>query len=1773
MHRRKLRIFAAALALSLCAQPVLGQIDQMQVYAAYLPDAFIDDYLGQANQLLQEIQDNFNQTSTGQSGLLERLSCVERYGMVIYYLEEYKAELNLNDVTVSDSIISQYRETFLDMCNQFNASFNKKKSTAFVPLALDITDDNTNVDARLKKQIDKLCTKTVPTYLTDILSTTKTKTANMAQNKILAEYGVLLSDVVSVLDCADDLSDDLTNISPYKSKTNLKAQVDFNTCIDLATATASLWKDYNDLLNVGESVLAMTGSSAVISVDPSLGFVANMANVTESDGNVVIPDGVQLSQAYLAIEAAGATYVPFKSYVGESSFMAALKSLVPDDSAVDNLVEFYDDTKSFRKPLYKRVLSNTGEPTGVAKLITVQDFLTDIKDGNEGALVTIGGKFTYDTKNNYWVYADTYKTNQDNEELDTPTDDQDFSEISNENLEESSVSESEAQQAAEEAEEQQQQNGGSNSGSGSGANSGSGSGANSGSGSTGTSRDPKITFKYETITDNYLNDLIYTVSKGNISCKYHFYVKKAIVNYYIYADINYENKDNGKSSSIKGKKIAVGASSTNVITTVKTWLQCEESVLEIPAAYRITKNATLDKALDQNPNGKIKGTKTPVARKVLTDMYQALGGTIEASASESIKPQGLSLTINATTVPEGTTSGGGGGQNLDGGNAETTDPGTGTTDPGTGTADPNAGATDPNAGTTDPNAGTTDPDSVASGETGTGGETEPDSSQDPDNGEQEFQQSSTVTTTINTNELSGMSVAATDVPGIMADKTITSEDKMSEPIVLYGAKHARETDNMTTLVMRNIITGTVGIENMYNESNDYLYVNPYGDILTDDGMVILPGIANPIMYSVKEEYNPYTAAFMNYYPSVLENTSFFQVASANDVGKMLIVNDSAHIRKDGTINPDSLVTNKAEPITSISDIKPTAPISVPEIETTFYYNDIQQEQILGYDRLIFGDTSTWSEDGTGMYAYTPLLIKKQLSTGGTPIFPYNVDDDRDIKDNAVSAEQSSYSSAKMIAQNVFHYLTFDITGTATNLNRLNDNYIVYYFCVSNLNGTSNPLAYANADTYTYDRYVSDAEIRKESTLVQVSTKILDSLGNADQIIGIKTSSQDAILGPAFAFIKEHWLMCFMLLAIVLLFGFARIQRDAYQSIMLMAICMVFAYTFVYVIPTYLPLVYNSIINNVSENLAYEVMAVKTESNDIEKNDVVAVDDNGYYKFDTSSLNLFRVGSHDLRDFYKSLGVTEKDVVGGKTMIINQEAGLFVEGDSIKINADVLFKTLEITGTYNADDSTYQFESTKTVSNNMDYYTPYYQFVDNFIDKLNALASIYAIPRSMTQFSDDVVKDNYIVYSYVNSMPFLTPGIYDSFTPEDTSLLQKDDLTTLMEDQQTLAKQLTQVFGDEDTAKDWLGISSFLYDLDPDYRNTLWAQTMYDNGYYYYDTDTKEDWVPNKEMITDLVNYVNAQTKKFIFSLDDQIGSLSDDVMIKIITLRELTAFTQCVSDIGHWLYPFSLNYQEMTLKDVINCTFVNDYYKFVSDDLDIVSYILHEYGWLHLILFDALVILLFIISSVVHFAVPLMYLLLGALIIVKLITNADIKVPLKGYLKCTIITMMCSTVVCAGIVLANKLNGSVICIYFMIAILILVATVLTTIMTSLITNLADFGNTAINAKAEGISESFNRFGYKVQNTNILARNVQGRKQLRNPQLQANDMASRYSSDRRVDDFYDDYRPGGSGYYSNEAPFDQMYEPEMLRETESGVVYDGMQDDNVRVYGGEDDIFH
>lgn len=1682
MHKKKLQAFALILAASLCLQPIISSVNECKVQAAtyYLPGALTETYVSRAEEYLSELETDFNIAASGQSGLLSKLDDIQRFSMVLYYLDYYRDYLNLAGVEDENSEITFYRDKLAGYCQAFNTAYGSD-STSYIPLNLNFKVEDCDTDKKLRKAIKDLCKTQIPTYLGTVLNKVNMSAQSQDPLKTKQTSGVLLSNVCLVIDNMEEMLDDLTSISPYKSSDDLTQTVSLNGKMKLREAYSDIRTNYATLLDIGESVLQAVGASSVITINEDLGYVANMANVTESNGNVVIPEGVQLSQAYLAILSAGATYVPFDSYVGESSFVAALKSLVSDQEVAPSLVSFYDDTKSFRKPLYRRSLSNEGIPTGKAELITVSEFLDDIKSGAEAALVTVAGKFVYDSDNNYWVYADTYSTNQDTEELTNATTEDQYIENADDEITSDEITPDEAEQIIEDAENEGVANN------------------EAVSRTVSDVADAKLTVKYYIST----YEVTYKFQSGGSHCEI---ILHDILN---------------NAQEVTSGDFTCGTNKPGETIAAK------ESELGVPEKLRFTK----DPDTAEFCKAKVSGTTG------LASLYYTLKSCFSPDQDLSQTSNGGALVVYAAST------GGGGGTSLDG----PSDSGDGTNSDLVDIVPDDTGNTG-DTGDTGDAGDTDDPEESDDEETIVNGDESGDSG---DGSSTTVITDETIKTTIDTSQLSGMSVTSKDVAGLMADKTITSEDRMSEPIMLYGAKHSRAVDNLTTILLRNIIKGTVGCESMYPESNDYLYVNAYGDILTDDGMVILPGIANPILYNSSSAYNPYTAAFMNYYPTVLENTNFFQVASKEDIGKTLILNQTAEMLEDGTIDPESLVTNKANKITSKCDIKSTAPLSVPEFELGFTYNDVECQQLLGYTRLIFGDSNLWSKDGTGMYAYTPLLIKMQLSSGGVPIFPYSSVDDRNTKTADGTSNVNAFSCAEMIAKNMFHFLTTDSSGQVTNLGKLNDNYIVYYFCVSNLNGTSNPLAYANEGTYAYDRYVNDTESRGENTLLTFSEKLVDSLGYIDQIIGIKTSAQDGILGPAFAFVKKHWLMSFMLLLVILLFAFARTRKDGFQTIVLLGACTLFAYLFVYIFPTYLPLAYNALINNVSETLAYKILAVKVETNDLNQTDTVALDEDGNYAFNTSSLNLYRVGLKDLTSLYNGLGIEESDVVGGSSCIVNQEAGLFVEGDTIKINTDVLFDTLKITGSIDSSTGNYYLKSIKTVSNNMDYYTPYYSFVELYIDKLNDLTTVYSIPRSVTKYSDDVIKDNYLVYSYTNSMPFLTPGNYDSFDPEDLSITSAEELLYIQEREQELTDTLTATFGDENTAADWLGISDFFYSLDYDFQQTLWAQTMYDCGYYYYDEETETDWVPNEDKINKLCNYINSQTKHFVFAMEDQIGAMSDDTMIKIITLRELTAFTQYVSDMGHWLYPFSVNYQEMSMLDVLNCVLVDDYYYFISTDMNICAYILSKYGWLHLIMFDALVVFLFIVCTVVHFAVPLMYLLLGILLLLKMLTDSDIKVPIKGYLKCTIITMLCSTVLCAGIVLTNKFNSSVICIYFMIAVVILVATVLLTIMTSLITNIADFGNTAMNAKLEGIQNTFNKYSAKSATTNIITNGtnkVKGAAQ--DAKNQMSDLVSRYSTSRSVDDFYDDMESGiDMSEYSYDADddFDRMYEPEVFYE--------------------------
>lgn len=389
-----------------------------------------------------------------------------------------------------------------------------------------------------------------------------------------------------------------------------------------------------------------------------------------------------------------------------------------------------------------------------------------------------------------------------------------------------------------------------------------------------------------------------------------------------------------------------------------------------------------------------------------------------------------------------------------------------------------------------------------------------------------------------------------------------------------------------------------------------------------------------------------------------------------------------------------------------------------------------------------------------------------------------------------------------------------------------------------------------------------------------------------------------------------------------------------------------------------------------------------------------------------------------------------------------------------------------------------------------------------------MAYVYRLPRSTSTYSDGKNKDNYLVYSYVNSPLFLTNGSYDIVLQEDADDYMADS-DAFKAESKSLEEDLTNAFGDN---SDWLGISDIFIHLSEESKATLWAQTMQANGYY------DQNWNPNTDKISDLVSYVNRQTKSFVFDMEDSIGKLSDSTMIKLISTKASIAFAQRVSDYGNWLYPFNLCYEELSLKDVLLSVFTNDYSKYISMNSDIAEFIGEEHGWFTLIIFDFMVICMYLFVNVIKVAIPILYLLLGIVILLRILQQQEVKVPLKGYAKVSALIFIDFTLFDVALVFIRKTNGSAICVYVMALITLLCLWVIGSVLSAVLKNVMEFGNSAISAKLEGIMHT-THLDSVVNNVHLRSSNSDNVFENKNPELEEDD-GDPYSLDAPVDDYYD-----------------------------------------------------
>lgn len=840
----------------------------------------------------------------------------------------------------------------------------------------------------------------------------------------------------------------------------------------------------------------------------------------------------------------------------------------------------------------------------------------------------------------------------------------------------------------------------------------------------------------------------------------------------------------------------------------------------------------------------------------------------------------------------------------------------------------------------------------------------------------------------------------------MDGDSIPVTTQCTEPV--FAIDSIEHKGRLCHLVAANIMQSTKTLEKLKNPSMRLVYMNAFGDIVLEDNTIIIPGSANPYMYDEKWGFSPYSVAVMNNMPTI------------EDGGKRILLNNKDSKNKyifaiGGKLEEESrdslpqcgyyiyqLVDKNAilhlfvDDADSKGKIMPLfihcMPVQVGGETASF---TMFKEKPVS-DGLLTG----FKESIVGAIKGTP-LVKEDYSINGDPIFPYT---------------QESEAANNFISRNMYWAFTTSSSDSSEgDVGRLDATYVVTNIMSEALFGTDYN-TYATDMQNTYDWYSNTMAGRFANLITSMLKPVVVTLGDVDGVLGVKNSYEDGILSRVIGVFESYMIFILVGLTFMLVLIFMRRRATFIHTLILACFVIIVIVGMVRVVPVYIPVLYNAAVQNIVSELSYGVLTSKMEmyftSNYLTGNLV----QNGKVESNTGSIMLYKFNNKQMKDFCEKENIQRADLLSGDTYMLDDANGIYVQGDVMKVALDSLFSN-PIVGNYEGSEMKkyYSFEYRKMYSSNVDYYMPYNLILDNFITRINEFTRIYNVPRNVVNYGDGFFKDSFAIYSYVNSALFLTPGDYDY-------ILETADAET--------AQELMTVFGEN---KDFLGISDLFKDTEDSlYRETLWWKTLEDNGFIKYVPGTMQLSEESIERLNNLVEYTNYQTKKFIIhDLNDQLGSMSDDNMLKVIALYATCCFNNKAANYGNWLYPNNINFPELTLQDVMVGTFTDKYDKFIAMNYNILDYMYSKYDLFHTTLYVFDMLLCFLIAYVFKFTIPVLYIVFCILIILNFIRGDDSKELVKGYSKILLRTVLLMIGYSCSFVLAKALNDSAFSIWIL----------------------------------------------------------------------------------------------------------------------------------------------
>ena len=954
---------------------------------------------------------------------------------------------------------------------------------------------------------------------------------------------------------------------------------------------------------------------------------------------------------------------------------------------------------------------------------------------------------------------------------------------------------------------------------------------------------------------------------------------------------------------------------------------------------------------------------------------------------------------------------------------------------------------------------------------------------------------------------SGNAAADSKYTTVGSTSLVAGNSEMTEPVMyassLNGSKvsnderESKVLGNTTSAILYNARKDAKNNNSLINADKGMLFLNGLGDVVLSDDTVILPAIANPTLYNYdnllvtlatkdssgsvlrrngtefdydgeqEKGYYPYTATFMNHTPEVkISGESQDKLAFANGKNKnkfVIFALPFADITDGiGYRTMVSKITSASTEKASIDSKQSTIiPLNIHTLsvgEEGYEKNNASPFRIFELGQKLSKNLIGMAKNASNKYFYKDEVY----NSSKIPFFPIVEGDN--LSDLLTVTAPLVTSARRYIA------VTQDGSDEWLASGTFKVDYLIENMISEALLGTQYASTIAKNAISSYEDIVNDSPRRFEKFLTGVTEDIIKVLGRIDGVLAMHTGYENTVFADIVQFISVYYVFIAIILVVIVATKFLQNKLSMPYMLFISAIVVASFEIYVSVLPTFLPEAYNFFVNDLVENVSWNSVYNAAENYSETYLTPNRVSANGEEKPYTSTVTLYQLSNQDIKNAAARLGVDEIQIKTGDIIYLDEAAGIFLEGNRIKMSLDTALSNKTLRGLYKSqwdaleadqnitldpievvdiNENPYQIRYVNGAVSLDSYYTPYNEFIQYFVNNLNTMSSIFNIQRNTFNYDKNLSKDAFMVNSYIHSGLFLDPGNWE--TLQDN--IVQDSLTEGDYSLTSIKELVEKSFQNPD---DWLGMANWILTPTDDMKETLWARTLQQNGYY------ENNWTPTDKM-NDLITYVNNHTQKFIVNNVDLINYCSDENAIKLISLFATTALCDRASQFTSWMYPNYLNSADIELEDVLyaSMTTLQDRNMVVEDSL--VATIAYVYGVVGLLLLIVVLFFSNIFIFVLTYFVPILYLLLGLMLVFKLVVARDTATTVKGYLKISIFTIILYFIYNCSLTVASKLGHHWFALIFVSLSSFLCCWFLAFTIMSVATNVTDLGNASLKA--------------------------------------------------------------------------------------------------------------